>query len=376
MKRLALVLTASLLLSASLAAQTVSGFSVRDARSLGLGGAFLAVSEGYRRLYGNPAGFASRRPELTILAPASWASVRPGADPVDRLMAAVKDDDDEALRSLLADNGFVSGFQLGIGYAGRGFGAGLFVTQDAYAERQDVVDIADLADVDSATSFQVNAVIGGALPVKFLGLKLTVGADLRPFFLAVGSMSLEDAAAPVVSSSIFFGQTAVGGFGLAMDLGASLKIGAFTLGVSVRDIAPEFSVNTAALDELLGSWSSASDAGAFRIAPKVAAGVLFHPDLGALAELVDPLVVVEAQDIVSVIRNGESPLKMLLAGAEVKTFNFLVLRAGVSSGWLTAGAGLDLACLEINAAAFTEELGSNPGANGRGGIVVEAAIRL
>lgn len=375
MKRLALVLTASVLLSASLAAQTVPGFSMRDARSLGLGGTFLAVSEGYRGLYGNPSGFASRRPELTILAPASWAYVRPDADGVDRLMAAVKDDDDEALRSLLADNGFGSGFQLGIGYAGRGFGVGLFVTQDTFAARQDV-DIAGLADVDAATSFQVNAVIGGALPVRFLGVKLTLGADLRPFFLAVGSMSLEDAVAAVASPSVFFSQTATGGFGLAVDLGVSLEMGAFTLGVSVRDIAPEFSVNSAALNDLLGSWSSASGAGTFRISPKVSAGVLFHPDLGSLAEFFDPLVVVEAQDIVSVIRKGESPLNMLHAGAEVKAFNFLVLRAGVSSGWLTAGVGLDLACLEINAAAFTEELGSKPGAGGRGGIVVEAAIRL
>lgn len=378
MKRVALALTAAVLLSAPLAAQPASGFFVKDARSLGLGGTFFSVSEGYRSLYGNPAGLATREPELTILGLSSWTYLRSGAESMDLLMSAVKgasSDRDAALKSLLADNGFGSGFHLGIGYAGKGLGLGFFITQDAYAARQVV---ADLNTVQAETNFQANAVIGLAFPVDLLGLNLTVGVDLRPFFQAVGSVSLEDLVAAMDSGSTaaFLGQTVVGGFGLAVDLGASLKLGAFTVGLVVRDIAPAFSVNSGTLGELLTSWSSGSDAGSLTLTPYAAVGVQYHPDLGALAQYFDPRVLVEFQDPVSVIQGNESFLNMLHAGVEIKTLSFLVLRAGVNAGYFSAGAGLDLLYLEINAAVFTEELGSSPGENGRSGIVVETAIRL
>ena len=63
-------------------------------------------------------------------------------------------------------------------------------------------------------------------------------------------------------------------------------------------------------------------------------------------------------------------------GAEVKFLSFLSLRAGLNKGWASAGFGLDLLFLEIDGAAFTEELGSHPGDSGRSGIALTAAMHF
>jgi hypothetical protein len=287
------------------------------------------------------------------------------------------DGDDEAARSLLADNGIGAGYQAGIGYSGKGLGLGLYVTQDSFAEKQ-VVDLSGLSGVVMNSDFQVNIVLGLALPVKFLGMELTVGGNVRPFFHATGEMPMMDSIRAFGSGNLsaIFGQDAVGGFGLAMDLGARMRAGAFTVGLSVRDIAPSFSVSGGALGELLGSWSSGSEAGSFSLTPNVAAGIRYHPDLGDLARFVDPLVLVELQDPVTVIRDGKSALNLLHVGVEVKVLNFLSLRAGLNKGWLSAGLGLDLLFMEVGAAVFTEELGDGADRRGRQGMILEAAIRL
>jgi hypothetical protein len=52
------------------------------------------------------------------------------------------------------------------------------------------------------------------------------------------------------------------------------------------------------------------------------------------------------------------------------------VRGGLNKGWISVGAGIDLALLEIDAAVFTEEMGLYPGNKGRTGISVQAAIRF
>lgn len=381
MKRIGFVLAASILLLAPLAAQDIPlpGFAPKDARSLGMGGAFTAVSEGFSSLYGNPAGFASKKGELTILAPTSWLYIRPTEENIALLRSAVTDDGAavDALETLLTDNGLGGGGSLGIGYVGEGLGIGAFVTADAYAAGDTLAGA--VLDVD----LQFNAVLGLARTVKVFGLGLTLGGNLRPFYRAVGDIPLSEVVGAMMGTAdpgdVFLSKELISGFGLAADLGASLKLGAFKLGLAVRDIAPAFQAYRNTVGDLADSGfvtSSGTPAGSFALTPNVVLGAQFHPDLGGFSRILDPRLLVEIQDPVAAIRDRASFWNLVHAGAEVEALGFLALRAGVNKGWLSAGLGLDLFFLEIDAAVFTEELGWRPGQRGRSGVALQAAIRF
>ncbi len=381
MKRIGIALFAAALVLAPLAGQDIplSGFAPKDARALGMGGAFTAVSEGFASLYGNPAGFASKKGELTILAPTSWLYVRPTEENIALLRSAATDESAavDALETLLTDNGLGGGANLGIGYVGKGFGIGAFVTADAYAAGD------TLAGAVLETDLQFNAVLGLARTVKIFGLGLTLGGNLRPFYRAVGEIPLSEVVGAMMGTAdpgdVFLSKEMISGFGLAADLGASLEMGAFKVGLAVRDIAPAFQAFSNTVQGLADSGfvtSSGTPAGSFTLTPNVVLGAQFHPDLGGFSRILDPRLLVEIQDPVAAIRDRASFWNLVHAGAQVEALGFLALRAGVNKGWLSAGVGLDLFFLEIDAAVFTEELGWRPGQNGRSGVALQAAIRL
>jgi len=381
MKPIGIALFAASLLLGPLAAQDIplSGFSPKDARALGMGGAFTAVSEGFGSLYGNPAGFASSKGELSILAPTTWLYIRPTSDNLALLRSAATDDGAtvDALETLLTDNGLGGGANLGIGYVGKGLGLGAFVTADAYAAGDTLAGA--VMDVD----LQFNAVIGLARTVKLFGLGLTLGGNLRPFYRAVGDIPLSDVVGALMGDEdpgdVFLSKELISGFGLAGDVGAVLKLGSFTLGLVVRDIAPAFQAYRNTVQDLADSGfvtSSGTPAGSFALTPNVVVGARWDPDLGAFSRILDPRFFFEIQDPVAAIRDQASFFNLLHAGVEVETLGFLALRAGVNKGWLSAGVGLDLFFLEIDAAVFTEELGWRPGQNGRSGVALQAAIRF
>lgn len=372
------VLILALLLAPPLAAQDLplSGFAPKDARALGLGGAFIAVSEGFASLYGNPAGFASANKELTILAPTSWLYIRPTSDNIALLRRAAADDE-AAVEALLADNGLGGGANLGIGYVGKGLGIGAFMTADAYAAGDTLDD--SIMDAD----LQFNAVLGLARTVKFFGLEFALGGNLRPFYRAVGDIPLSEVVEAMMGTEdpadVFLSKELISGFGLAADLGVSLELGTFKLGLAVRDIAPAFQAYSNTVQDLADSGfviSSGTPAGSFVLTPNVVLGAGWHPDLGDFSRILDPRVLLEIQDPAAAIRDRASFWNLVHAGIEIEALGFLALRAGVNKGWLSAGLGLDLFFLEIDGAVFTEELGRRPGQDGRSGVAIQAAIRF
>ncbi len=109
--------------------------------------------------------------------------------------------------------------------------------------------------------------------------------------------------------SILDGVQVNAGFGLAVDLGASLQLGSFGIGVAVRDISPSFPVWTGSLQDLLDSLgknslpqTTASSNNAVFL-PSITAGLSWKPRL--LPGLIDPSLYLELQDPVSVIQNWD-----------------------------------------------------------------------
>ena len=112
----------------------------------------------------------------------------------------------------------------------------------------------------------------------------------------------------------------------------------------------------------------------------VSLGVSFHPLFGKFNKILDPTIHVDLTDMVNVIGGaiaGDSSIwKMVHLGAELKLLRVLNAWAGLSQGYFTFGAGLDLFVVEINASMFTRELGDYLGDRPSSGFTLEAAIRF
>jgi hypothetical protein len=380
MKRIPALALASLLLASAAFAESIDYASLvpKTAKAMALGGVFTAVPTTEFSFFGNPAAFASQRAGFLLPTVDAWAYLRPTADNLGNLGSASKDGDFlSSVFGLMSENGGSGGgASAGLGYAGRGLG--LFFLTDNYFEGTSPAG----AVVHSDT--QATAVLGMGVPLHLGPLELSVGGDLRPFYRV--RLLDADGQAPSLVDLLVNGSSGLYSdafFGAAMDLGASLKFADFTAGLSIRDIAPSFPIARGTLAELqsrLGSGSlpdTSSSPYKAVIVPAVSAGLSWAPKLAP--DKVDPVLYLELQDPVGVIKewNGAgSALNLLHIGAEVEFFNIVTLRGGLNRGWLSAGAGIKLLFLDLNAAVFTEELGALPGDHPRSGLSLQAALRF
>jgi hypothetical protein len=385
----AFIVSTLLLSAAGLAAQQeYPSLAPKDAVSMALGGVFTAIPTAEFSFFGNPAAFAASAATLTLLSADTWAYLKPTGPNIASLAADMTSRNPlSALAGFMPGNGGVGGgASVGIGYAGKGLGLGLFATSDNYAAGVSVPGAVLTSDTE------IDVVLGLGMPMKLLGSTLSIGGDLRPFYRALAVDSLADASNSLTSSSGAGGiQTTVSGspdavdagFGLAMDLGAALQLGSVGIGVSIRDISPTFPVWTGSFKQFADSLetgalpTASGSANTAVLVPNVGAGMSWTPHF--IPGVVDPAVYLEIQDVVRVVQNWDgigSALDLLHAGIEVKVLNFITLRGGIDRGWLSAGAGVRLLFLDLNAAVFTEELGALPGDSPRSGLALQAAIRF
>jgi opacity protein-like surface antigen len=377
MKRTILVAIAiAILASAAFADLTYPALAPKNAASMALGGSFTSIPTAEFSFFGNPAAFAAKKGSLTLLSTDAWAYVKPTSDN----MAALSGLEDEGSNPaavagglMPTNNGIGGGASFGLGYAGRGLGIGFFAVSDNWAEGDSVPG----AVINSDT--QVSAVVGLGIPLQ-LGdsIRLAIGGDLRPFYRVRSSFPLADAIDGLENITDINA-----GFGLAMDLGASLQLGSLGLGLAIRDIAPPFPIWHGDLATLQSSLEQGSlpDAGEGAekavFLPSITAGLSWKPKL--IPGLIDPAVYFELQDPVAVFQNAEglgSMLNLTHLGAEVQFLRILTLRAGLNRGWLSVGGGIDLLFLDVDAAVFTEELGALPGDKPRSGFSFSFAVRF
>jgi hypothetical protein len=387
MKRTIAILIALFAVIAVIQAQTtvaLPNLVPHDARSMGTGGAFSAVTWGYDSFYGNPAGFASGRAQLTLADASVWAYVKPTEANIASVQDLASGTPDVGAfaglaSSLLTENGLGAGLSFGLGYAGRGLGIGAFVVGDAVASGQTILG----AKLQS--SVNASAVIGLGVPLNFGDfMSLRLGADVRPSVrleAANGGWAFASLLGALTGSSTPGGasitdQLVVAGFGIALDAGAQLSLGSLSFGLAIRDIMPNFPMMTESLADLQANPNLQFDANSATATaiPSVTAGVAWRPVF--IKGILEPGVYFEVQDPVSVIKDKESVWNLLHAGADLKLLSMVTLRGGINRGWLSAGVGLNLFLVEINAAVFTEELGSHPGDFGRTGVSVQADIHL
>lgn len=384
-----------LIFAAMLIAMVATAFSIpltyslaevqpKDARSMGMGGAFRVFSQGYSSFFGNPAGFAGMS-SLTLVDLSTWAYLAPTTANLGRIQkilngsASQTDLINYVSDWMITNNGFGAGASLGAGWVGaKGLSIGVNMVTDELAYGDTLLG----SKLTSAT--QVNGVIGLAYPIHFGPVWFKIGADGRVFYHVQSdpvagwpfSTILNNIVGGTFSASTL---DLIGGYGFAADAGIIFGVGPVMLGFSARDIGMEFKVGGFNAQDFLDNGLSALPiAGTLtaKLTPSYTAGLgirlfengAFEPSV--YGEVDNPIALVESSDILTDL------YKSLHAGAQLRLLKFISLRGGLNKGWYSVGAGIDLSLLEIDAALFTEETGLYPGDKGRSGISVQAAIRF
>lgn len=383
MRRFFLVFSLFTLFSVGLlSAQTsIAGLQPKDARTMGMGGSFRVFSEGYAALSGNPAGFAGRG-TLTLGDIASWVYFKPTPLNIKQALDLANSQLDITessafFESLVADNGFGGGASLGLGWTGKGFGIGLTAISDSVAEGS-TLDTAVFT-----TRNEANAIFGMAWPLELGPVSFRFGASVRGFYLLetnANGWAFNPMAANLLNGQpLLLGlgsNTLRGGFGMALDTGATLSFGPLSLGIMVRDYGYRFSMQESTLDEMITNYTvPLGGEEFFKLAPQYSAGLAlrFNQTGPAATSLY-----FEADDPMSLIplisSNIEAIPSQLHIGAELDLLRFIFLRAGFNKGLLSFGAGIDFALIEVDAAVFSEPLAAT--GQTRTGIALQGALRF
>ena len=388
MKRKAIIVILLILATAMASAQTALEFievTPKDARTMGMGGAFHVFSQGYSSFFGNPAGFAGANSSLTLTDLSVWAYLAPTTQNVERVKSII---DGSATDSdilgyagdwIINNNGFGAGLSLGGGWVGKkGIAIGVTLVSDEVAAGN------SLLGSKLVIATQLNGILGYAYPFNIGPVTLKIGLDGRAFYRVQSdpvtglpfSTILNDVLNDTFSLSTI---TLLGGYGFAADVGLVAGIGPVMLGLSARDFGLEFKVGKFNVQNIIDDNISAFPllgTTAVKLNPSYAAGLgvrlfensKFEPSL--YTELENPQNIFSSSDMVA------SALNSLHAGAQVRLMRFITVRGGLNKGWYSLGAGIDLSFLELDAAIFTEELGLYPGDKGRSGLSVQVGIRF
>jgi hypothetical protein len=377
MKRaLFLIATVALALSWATAQITPLPLQAKDARSIAMGGAFTALSSGYQSLYGNPAGFGLGRAKLTLANASVWGYVKPSSDNIGRLMNLGDAETSElmgTMNDLITQNGLGFGAAVGAGLVGGGLGIGATMVTEQYARGNTIMG----TNFTSAT--QANVVLGLAIPFGSDRFGLRIGGDLRPFMRIDGSFpawNLIEAMANGDDPIAVIGtQPALYGLGIAADLGAQLSFGSLSAGIAIRDLAPPFSFTATNFETAIGG-SVVSDPAAEKgqFLPNITFGLGWAPRL--IPFILEPSLYFEVQDPLRASQDESVFWNLLHVGGEVKLLSFMYLRGGLSQGWMTAGAGINLLILQLDFAAFTDEMGRHPGDKPRSGVAANVRLHL
>jgi len=350
----------------------------------GQGGSFVANAHGYNALFHNPAGFAGQEGSFTVLSSSAWVYANPY-----RAFQALGNSGSSTLISFVEDEittgGFGFGFSEGIGYVGKGVGLGVVLNVDSYLWGP--TTLGAVGRMDATLAF-----IGGlALPINLFGIKINLGADLRPMirirvpldYTVMFDMidALQNGGNPLEALNTV---DSLHGYAFGLDLGAIAELGNFRLGISVRDfLGTRFAYKENQFADIVSSLRSTGGFPAvgtgvddYVIPMDVSVGASYHLDFGSLSSVIDPVVHASLNDLIGVIRDERSPWTQLHIGTEIGLFRFLKLRGGFNQGYVTLGAGADLSIFELNAAFFTREMGKHIGDRPNAGMTVEVAIRI
>jgi len=321
---------------------TFSAVMPKDARSMGMGGAFRVFSQGYSSFFGNPAGFAGTTSSLTLADISAWAYLAPTSENVGRVQQIIEGTatDSDILGWagdwIVSNHGLGAGASVGGGWVGKkGVAVGVTLVTDEVAYGDSLLG----SKLVSAT--QANAVIGFAYPFDIGPVWVKAGADGRVFYRMQSDPTAGWPFSTILNDVLnesFSADTLnlYGGYGFAADAGLVFGIGPVMLGFTARDFGLEFKVGSFTAQDLIDNNISAlplSGTTAATLTPSYTAGLglrFFENskiEPSVYAEVDDPIALFSSSDILADLFTS------LHAGAQIRLLNFLNIRgASIKDG--------------------------------------------
>ncbi len=285
----------------------------------------------------------------------------------------------------LKNNGLGAAVQAGGGYVGHGLGFGLIAYLDGMFPGTRYI-----TSVNGSMTLTVSLVGGYAHKFHFGPVDLAIGADVRPMWrlkikdLGFNTVLDQLGGEGFSPEDLLANSDTLTGWAIGFDAGVLAKWRFLSMGFSLRDIAhTRYQYKTTNLiTGSLNPFTGKNYSGIPYISPMTLnIGIGVQPDFGRLnkflafkahAEFKIPLI--NADEVADFVE--KSFWSILHLGTEVKFFDILSLRGGFSSGYLTAGFGLDLWIVELNAAIYSQEVGRQAGDDQQMGVNMELVFRF
>jgi len=355
------------------------------------GTSFTANAHGFGSLFTNPAGFAMKGGDFTLLATNAALRLNPFQFQED--MQALNVNPQENPMGLIdvfsrqLGSGIGASSYAGMGVVGKGLGIGLITTVEA--------------DAQGKTLMGTEAPVYGtfALPIGFAinlepveNYKLAIGGDIRPMYRMAVETNAQQLLSLVTPSkegeeetNPLEGVMVRSGTALAFDVGAILQLDTLKVGLSVRDLfGTPFKYSNSSLQSYLEDTEEepVEVEDTYLIPMMARLGVAYAPHFDIFI-LSDPVLHAEYEIPFIPLDSAGEPIEdpgsvytHLNMGGEIKFLKFIAIQGGLTSGYLTGGIGIDLLFIELNLAGYTEEYGPHAGDNPGSGVSVEVALRF
>lgn len=357
-----------------------SGFRHANPEILGMGGAGVALMESDHAFYLNPASITEGRFRLSL--PSSTLTIyhvydflKPDSNDrsfIDKVMNMSSASDEENIE-LLSEALNIIGTQFSpmlrfdastgliIPIGKFAFGLNVDVTDTVYTYSGSIID-----EVNSQIA------LGLGYKLEFGNLSLSLGLDGKYSILA---FNRRIRATDFIDFDGDFALTVASGAAPLFDFGATLKYKGWSVGAALRDINfSDYRMNVITekvSDTSVSTILESGDDFTVRLNPNLTMGFGYTIE----TNIVDVKAAFDLNDIISLAEysgavSGKAFFKHINAGVEVGLLNTLYLRAGVSSGYYTAGVSFDIFLIRIDAAYYWKEMGDTAGQRGLDGLSI------
>ena len=364
-------------------AKVTSTSGVIDVRALGMGGANLADPDNFQSIWSNPAGLAAQKIQFSLPSVGvSFYNVLPIVKAVETEENLTDGDVlDLVMNSLTAGYGKIFDVDAQVSFSAGGFGLGIGVkdTLYTYAPKGSTGGVSSKfydalsADVLLGYGFRI-----GTSPRFSIDLGVTAGLSILAYTDVIGASDL--------ASMIDYGEDAViskiestpiaMGYSIPVTVGAKVNMPLGFAVAATANINSSYDMVVAPNYKAIEDDAAAVDTFKINVPFTVDAGASWS--LNFLGNFLRPVVAIDVEDVFGLLASNdysaENLLKHVKAGAEVRGLWLFDVRAGISNGYLTAGAALNLGIVKIDAAYYWQEMGDTLGQKGVDAFTIKANI--
>lgn len=353
-------------------AKVTSTPGVTDIRALGMGGAAVAVPDNYQSIWSNPAGLAKGKVQFSL--PSVGVTVYSPLAISQKIDSSDGIDDDELVNGVLSSltrvYGKVADVDAQLSFSAGGFGLGINVKDTLYSYVPKTSTGGISSKFYDALAFDAVVGYGLDIPVGFATIDLGVSAGISTLVYSdlIGAsdfmslMSSDDMGAAAAEK--FQNIPLAAGYAIPINVGANVNLPlGFKVGAVLRNINGTYKMNQAANYAALEDPEAELEAFEIEVPMTLDAG--FAWDISFLGNILHPVIAADVIDVIGLCKSNDFSVENLInhvrAGVEVKGLWIADARIGLDRGYWTAGVGLDLALLRVEAAYYWQEMGSYVG---------------